>query len=46
MIPRNTIREQVEDLSVTISKTAPNLVDWPYFLAAAPSKASNKHEVE
>jgi hypothetical protein len=41
---RNTSRHEVVQRSVTISSTAPNVVDWLYRRAAMPSAASRIHE--
>ena len=42
---RNTSKQAVVHLSVTMSNTAPNVVAWLYFLAAIPSRASSRQEM-
>lgn len=41
---RNTSKHAVVQRSVTMSSTAPKVVDWLKYRAAYPSKASSKHE--
>lgn len=41
---RNTSRHDVVQRSVTMSSTAPKVVDWLYRRAASPSAASRMHE--
>ncbi|EDN97820.1 hypothetical protein SS1G_12674 [Sclerotinia sclerotiorum 1980 UF-70] len=44
-LARNTIRLEVVQRSITISRTAPKRVDWLNFRAAAPSAASRRQDV-
>jgi len=41
---RKTSRQEVVQRSVTMSRTAPKVVDWLYLLAAKPSRASRRQE--
>lgn len=42
---RKTSKQEVVHRSVTMSKTAPKVVDWLYRRAAIPSAASRRQEM-